>query len=268
LSVPAASATLPAIQTTPPPLAASSAGTAAPLALPASTPASNLEVARAAQQGAIATGAPLASVTTAAAPAPAPDKLDLAAAFSGFRPPADEQAAPSIAVDISKIAPARARVAQLSEDRGPAPGAPAATRRTVTAEPATTPTARKDPKAPAAKTDKTAKADATAKADKAKPAAKPAAPSHPSRIWVQIGVGRDKSALAFDWRKESKQAAELVKGKKAWTTPWGATNRLLVGPFESQAAAQAFLKAWKDKDSGAFVWTSPAGQAVDALVVK
>ena len=98
--------------------------------------------------------------------------------------------------------------------------------------------------------------------------AKPVVPSHPSRIWVQIGVGRDKGALGFDWRKLGKAQADLFKGRKAWTTPWGQTNRLLAGPFETQAAAQAFLKELKKKDADAFVWTSPAGQAVDALAAK
>ena len=99
-------------------------------------------------------------------------------------------------------------------------------------------------------------------------AAKPVVPSHPSRIWVQLGVGRDKGALGFDWRKLGKAQADLFKGRKPWTTPWGQTNRLLVGPFETQAAASAFLKEARKKDGDAFVWTSPAGQAVDALVAK
>ena len=93
-------------------------------------------------------------------------------------------------------------------------------------------------------------------------------PSHPSRIWVQLGVGRNKEALGFDWRKLGKAQAELFKGRKAWTTPWGQTNRLLVGPFETQAAASAFLKEARKKEGDAFVWTSPAGQAVDTLGAK
>jgi hypothetical protein len=177
--------------------------------------------------------------------------LDLAAAFKDFAPPPEEQTKSSVAVDLARIAAARKKAAAAAEDRGPPPDAPAGTKRTPTPEPVATP-AKKGAKATAAKDAKPAKA----------------APSHPSRIWVQIGVGRDKSALAFDWRKLARQSAELVKGKKAWTTPWGATNRLLIGPFDSQAAASAFLKAWKKKDADAFVWTSPAGQAIDALAAK
>ena len=85
---------------------------------------------------------------------------------------------------------------------------------------------------------------------------------------MQIGVGRDKAALGFDWRKHGKAQADLFKSRKPWTTPWGQTNRLLAGPFETQAAAQAFLKEVRKKAADAFIWTSPAGQAVDALAGK
>src|SRR5690606_20139240 len=53
------------------------------------------------------------------------------------------------------------------------------------------------------------------KAQPAKAAPKPAPPSHPSRIWVQLGIGRDKNALAADWGKLSRKAASLFKGRKA-----------------------------------------------------
>lgn len=97
----------------------------------------------------------------------------------------------------------------------------------------------------------------------------PAPPSHPSRIWVQLGIGRDKAALAFDWRRMTRQAEAVFKGKHGSTSNWGQTNRLLVGPFESEAAANVFLGQLRRADiDGAFVWTSPAGQVVDALPGK
>jgi len=103
-----------------------------------------------------------------------------------------------------------------------------------------------------------------------KPAApevrKPAPPSHPSRIWVQIATGRDKGALAFDWRRMARQNAEAFKGKKAYVSDWGQNNRLLTGPFDSANAANAFLTQLRRAGiDGPFVWTSPAGQVVDAL---
>ena len=104
------------------------------------------------------------------------------------------------------------------------------------------------------------------KVEAPKPPPKPAPPAHPSRIWVQVATGRDKDALAFDWRRMSRQAAEVFRGKKASVSDWGARNRLLAGPFPTEAAANAFMTQLRTaKIDGSFVWTSPAGQVVDAL---
>ena len=94
----------------------------------------------------------------------------------------------------------------------------------------------------------------------------PKTPSHPSRIWVQLATGRDKAALAYDWRRMARQVDVSFKGKRPLTSSWGQTNRLLAGPFESEAAANGFLAQLRRGEvEGAFVWTSPAGQVVDAL---
>ena len=93
----------------------------------------------------------------------------------------------------------------------------------------------------------------------------PPKPLHPSRIWVQVGTGRDVRALGFTWRELTKDNAELFRGKSAWISDWGRTNRLLTGPFASEAAAEAYLARLKKKDLDAFLWTSPAGQVVDDL---
>lgn len=95
---------------------------------------------------------------------------------------------------------------------------------------------------------------------------RPPPPSHPSRIWVQVATGRDKAALAFDWRRMSRQADAAFRGRSAHVSDWGRTNRLLTGPFPSEAAANQFIAQLRRADiDGAFVWTSPAGQVVDAL---
>lgn len=126
----------------------------------------------------------------------------------------------------------------------------------------------KDDLAPAVKgADKTKLAGdkAKASAEKAKPK-KPAPPAHPSRIWVQVGVGRDKAAIAFDWKRYSKQAPALFKGRTAWVSDMGRTNRILAGPFETMRAANDFVSALRKAGfDGAMPWTSPAGQVVDAL---
>ena len=127
--------------------------------------------------------------------------------------------------------------------------------------------AAKDAEADAAAGGKTASAKKAADAKKKAEAKK--APSHPSRIWVQVGVGRSTDAIAFDWRKSVKQAPVALKGRTPFVSDMGRTNRVLVGPFESQKAASAFVAQAKKADfGGAFVWTSQAGQVVDPLPVK
>jgi hypothetical protein len=97
---------------------------------------------------------------------------------------------------------------------------------------------------------------------------RPAPPEQPSRIWVQVATGRNKAALGFDWRRMAKDDAAVFRGKKPFVAAWGQTNRLLTGPFESEAAANAFVTQLRRADvEGAFLWTSPAGQVVDTLVV-
>ncbi|MDB5726576.1 MAG: hypothetical protein JWQ16_3330 [Novosphingobium sp.] len=98
--------------------------------------------------------------------------------------------------------------------------------------------------------------------------ARPAPPEQPSRIWVQVATGRNKAALGFDWRRMAKDDAAVFRGKKPLVAAWGQTNRLLTGPFETEAAGNAFVTQLRRADvEGAFLWTSPAGQVVDALVV-
>ena len=97
----------------------------------------------------------------------------------------------------------------------------------------------------------------------------PAAPVHPSRIWVQLATGRDKAALGYDFRRISREAETAFKSRRAFVSNWGQTNRLLTGPFDSEAAANAFLGQLRRADvNGAFVWTSPTGQVVDALAAR
>ncbi|WP_239026360.1 tetratricopeptide repeat protein [Novosphingobium decolorationis] len=98
------------------------------------------------------------------------------------------------------------------------------------------------------------------------PPPKPKKPAHPSRIWVQIGVGRDTDAIAFDWRRYTRRNPALFKGQEAHVTDMGRTHRILVGPFATRKAADGFVDDFAEAGNGqALVWTSPAGQVVDAL---
>jgi len=94
----------------------------------------------------------------------------------------------------------------------------------------------------------------------------PPVPQHPSRIWVQVAAGRDNERILFDWRKLQRSEGELFKGQNPSISDWGRTNRVLVGPFDTEAAARAFNeKAHKAGHGDSFVWISPAGQVVDSL---
>ena len=126
------------------------------------------------------------------------------------------------------------------------------------------------PAAPAAKGADKKAGDKAKPADKAKPGdkdkAKDSKLTQPSRSWVQVATGRDKAALGSDWRRMVKDDPAVFKTKKPFVTAWGQSNRLLAGPFESQKEAAAFLAALKKAGvSGAFAWTSAAGQVVDLL---
>ena len=98
------------------------------------------------------------------------------------------------------------------------------------------------------------------------PEAKKPAPSHPSRIWVQLGIGQKTSALSYDWRRMEKANASLLKGRKPYSARLNQTNRLLTGPFASKREADAFIDALrKAGTSGPYIWISPAGEVVDEL---
>ncbi len=93
----------------------------------------------------------------------------------------------------------------------------------------------------------------------------PAKPAHPSRFWVQVATGKDRSALKFDWRRLSRSADGLLDGKGPFVTPWGQTNRLLAGPYPNRDAARKALAALQEKDIDSFTFTSPEGQEIEPL---
>ena len=196
---------------------------------------------------------------------------------------------PSVtAFDLAKVTPAPVRATPMPEakaDVAPTPEQKPETRAVVVASapvgaPAPKPTPRVAParkasfaelfeefgKAPTAATP-TAGAVDIRKISAPRPAPKaPPPPAYPSRIWVQVGVGRDADRIAFDWRKLTRDAPDLFKAHKLYVSEWGRTNRLLIGPFETEAAAKAYNdKLHKADREGSFVWISPTGQVVDSL---
>lgn len=108
-----------------------------------------------------------------------------------------------------------------------------------------------------------AKAEAAAKA-KAEAEEKARLARSPARSWVQIGTGRDVSALAFTLRGLRKDYAAIAK-QDAYTAPWGRTNRLVIGPFASFTRARDVEAELKKAGTDAFAWQSDAGEEVKPI---
>jgi len=92
-----------------------------------------------------------------------------------------------------------------------------------------------------------------------------APPPNPARHWVQVAGGANRSSMPRELARLREQAGALLRSRTAYTTPANATNRLLVGPFESEREAQAFVNQLSQRDVRAFAWTSAAGQEIERL---
>ena len=178
---------------------------------------------------ATASHAPATASPPAASPASAPARPSLDDAFADLVA-ATPSSGPAVgAVDIAKLAPVRKVAAALT----PAPAAK---------PPAVKPAAKPKPEVK-----------------------KPAKPAEPAREWVQIGVGRNTAAFAFDWKKLAKQAGGALDGKGPWAVKYGATNRMLAGPFATDAAVKAAIKRLKDKNITALPFSSGEGEKVTKI---
>ena len=93
----------------------------------------------------------------------------------------------------------------------------------------------------------------------------PPAPPVPSRQWVQLATGQNTSAFRFDWRRIARQAEGLLDDRTAYYAPWGETNRLVTGPFESASAANQFVTALKEKGVDSFRFTSARGEELTEI---
>lgn len=199
---------------------------------------------------------------------PAPPARDLATLFKSFAPPPEERAASVPAVDVTRIAPKGAAKSAKADPRGERPDGPSDVSRVPVKE--TEKPSAKD----AVKLGKDGKPlkDAKQAAKDAKDAkdakAKKGAPSHPSRIWVQVLTGGNKDVMDNEWRRLVKEAPEVLRGRKPYLSPWRSNFRLLTGPFDSEADAQEFVTKLKKSGVSSYQWTSPAGQAVDTLSLK
>ena len=87
------------------------------------------------------------------------------------------------------------------------------------------------------------------------------------RIWVQVAGGASEGDLPRAWSAAQKKATAL-KGRVAYTTPLRATNRVVTGPFKTDAEARAFVNQLARQGVSAFQFTSATGQKMTKLPVK
>jgi Flp pilus assembly protein TadD len=116
---------------------------------------------------------------------------------------------------------------------------------------------------------KTAAAKTEAVPVKADPAAKATkiAASVP-RIYVQVATGADANGLGFDYRRLAKKFAALFAGQSGWTSPWGKTRRLLIGPFPDMKVAKKWEADFRKAGGDGFVWQSDKNTEVEKLKSK
>ncbi|KQN14514.1 MULTISPECIES: tetratricopeptide repeat protein [unclassified Sphingomonas] len=116
--------------------------------------------------------------------------------------------------------------------------------------------------------EKKAAADKKAIADKAAAEEKRIARANPERIWVQVSTGATEGDLPKAWKGVKAKAPTVVGTRGGWTAPWGATNRVLAGPFKTAAEARTFVNALAKEGVSTFSFTSDAGQVVTKLPAK
>lgn len=96
---------------------------------------------------------------------------------------------------------------------------------------------------------------------------KNAVQANPARFYVQIATG-EASALAYDYRRWLKKSPDLFKGNDGWTSAWGKTSRLLVGPFDDPKASKKWEADFRKAGGNGFAWKSENGVVVSALKSK
>jgi hypothetical protein len=95
--------------------------------------------------------------------------------------------------------------------------------------------------------------------------AAPPPPTNPSRHWVQVATGRDRTALRFDWRRIKRNAPDLLGSFEPYVVTWGQANRLLAGPVDSDGAARELVNALRAQGLDSFPYTSPEGEEITEL---
>ena len=97
---------------------------------------------------------------------------------------------------------------------------------------------------------------------------KKAARANPARIWVQVAGGAYEGDLPKAYAAVKAKAPAVFGSRGGWSTPLRATNRVLTGPFKTDAEARTFVNQLAKAGVSAFTFSSDAGQAVTKLPAK
>jgi len=212
---------------------------ATPAPTPATRPTASTAPLVAGQGASNSAGASAAGFTPAPTPkanaVPSTPPPSLADALSSLNVPAQEHQSSVVVADM-------AAVARIQDQRRKAEQAAAAK----------------------AKADAEAKAKAEA-AKKAEAERKAKLAANPARIWVQVATGKDVDALAFDLRRLRRTYSDAIGDETGWTAEWGATRRLLVGPFKKMDDARATVSKIAKAGGDAFLWQSEAGEEITKI---
>jgi tetratricopeptide (TPR) repeat protein len=154
-----------------------------------------------------------------------------------------------------------------AEAEKPDPKKPDPKSRTAKADPKAKPDAKGDPDASAAKADPKAKPEAKGKGARGKAERAKAEPKDEPRIWVQVAGGAYEGDLPKAWAAVKSKTPALAK-REGYSTPLRATNRVVTGPFKTEAEAQALVNQLSKQGVSAFTFTSAAGQKVTRLPSK
>ena len=203
--------------------------------------------------GTASTVRPTAPVRTAGRPSLPVDGAVLAGAGSGGEASAlaGFSLQPTNRAQFAYVNPNVARAAE------PVPPPPVA-------EPQAPPRAERAAQARLDRSSAKAKAAAAAK-DKQERAAAAFTKRNPPRQWVQIAGGANKRDLAKEWTKLKGRWPTQLAGRSPWTTHYRFTNRLLIGPFASEDAAQDWVSARRGEGFGVFRVETAAGTLVERV---
>jgi cell division protein FtsN len=93
---------------------------------------------------------------------------------------------------------------------------------------------------------------------------KKTARAEPERYWIQVAGGATEGDLKKAWAS-TRAKSSLLAGRAGYATPLRATNRVVTGPFKTQAEAQAMVNKLSKQGVSAFTFTSTAGQKMTKL---